>query len=87
MTIKCACLGLGSPIWNPGDLSSDWMADGPYLPLEFARLSKDGRITLVVHEEAFGCHAGGRSLAYRPCRRCCQRLVLGATVTLEGAAL
>jgi hypothetical protein len=48
MTI--ACLGWGSLIWDPRDLpiKGEWLKDGPNLPLEFARESRDGRMTLVI---------------------------------------
>lgn len=49
-----AVLGWGSLIWNQEDLpiAGEWQADGPTLPLEFARESKDGRLTLVIVPEA-----------------------------------
>lgn len=42
---------VGSLIWCPGSLQikSCWHCDGPALPIEFARVSKDKRITLVIH--------------------------------------
>ncbi|HTR24858.1 MAG TPA: hypothetical protein VMI10_12840 [Terriglobales bacterium] len=45
-----ACIGWGSLIWHKRNLDVDgeWRADGPTLPVEFARLSNDGRITLVL---------------------------------------
>ncbi|MGB9067522.1 MAG: hypothetical protein WCC21_03035 [Candidatus Acidiferrales bacterium] len=49
--MQIAILGWGSLIWCPGSLQikSCWHRDGPDLPIEFARVSKDGRLTLVIH--------------------------------------
>jgi hypothetical protein len=50
--MKIAILGWGSLIWQPKDLKFDanigWKEDGPVLPIEFARISKGGRLTLVI---------------------------------------
>ena len=46
-----AVLGWGSLIWCPGALQirSVWHRDGPHLPVEYARVSKGDRLTLVIH--------------------------------------
>lgn len=40
----------GSLLWDPRELEmgSGWRHDGPTLPIEFSRIARDGRLTLVV---------------------------------------
>ena len=47
-----ACLGWGSLTWNPDGLpvEGDWYTGGLHLPVEFNRVSSDGRLTLVITE-------------------------------------
>jgi hypothetical protein len=49
--MEVAIIGWGSLIWCPGALQikSCWHRDGPALRIEFARVSKDKRLTLVIH--------------------------------------
>ncbi|WP_457811452.1 hypothetical protein [Sinorhizobium meliloti] len=50
--MRIAVLGWGSLVWNPLQLKIDgsFTPNGPDLPLEFSRLSKNGRLTLVIDE-------------------------------------
>jgi len=52
--MKIACIGWGSLIWRPETLliHREWFSDGPFLPIEFGRQSKDGRLTLVITNNA-----------------------------------
>ena len=53
--MKIAILGWGSLLWQPKDLQFNkkigWSENGPMLPIEFARISKDGRLTLVIAKD------------------------------------
>lgn len=50
--MKIVILGWGSLIWNPDGLPmrGSWRKHGPVLPIEFSRISSDGRLTLVIDE-------------------------------------
>lgn len=53
--MKIACLGWGSLIWDSRELAiskEGWNKDGPKLPIEFTRISSDGRVTLIIDKEA-----------------------------------
>ena len=48
--MRIAIIGWGALIWDPRDLPREgiWQDDGPDLRIEFSRISKDGRLTLVI---------------------------------------
>ena len=52
MTI--AIVAWGSLIWNPDTLHIEggWRPGGPTLPIEFSRISNNGRLTLVIDERS-----------------------------------
>lgn len=51
--MNIAILAWGSLVWDPRTLriKNDWRNNGPKLEIEFSRVSKDGRLTLVVDPE------------------------------------
>jgi hypothetical protein len=53
--VKSAILAWGSLVWDPRELqtAATFVADGPLLPIEFCRISADGRLTLAI-DETFG---------------------------------
>ncbi len=53
--MKIAILAWGSLVWDPRDLktAAEFVPNGPLLPIEFCRVSKDGRLTLAI-DERFG---------------------------------
>jgi hypothetical protein len=50
--MKTAILGWGSLVWDRRELqaAAAFAPNGPLLPIEFCRVSRDGRLTLVVDE-------------------------------------
>lgn len=65
--MKIAVLGWGSLIWNKKSLivqDEDWAVDGPKLPIEFARISIDGRLTLVIHPDSQAVQVLWNIMAY-----------------------
>ena len=53
--VKSVVLAWGSSVWDPRDLqiAAKFAANGPLLPIEFCRVSDDGRLTLAI-DETFG---------------------------------
>jgi hypothetical protein len=53
--VKSVVLAWGSLVWDPRDLriAGKFMANGPLMPIEFCRVSDDGRLTLAI-DETFG---------------------------------
>src|ERR1700689_3642982 len=53
--VKSVVLAWGSLVWDPRDLkiAAKFAANGPLLPIEFCRISEDGRLMLAI-DEAFG---------------------------------
>lgn len=52
-SMQIAIIGWGSLIWDPRELPTQgvWHEGGPGLPIQFSRVSKDRRLTLVIDHE------------------------------------
>jgi hypothetical protein len=75
--MNIAVLAWGSLVWDRQELqaASDFVANGPLLPIEFCRVSPDGRLTLVV-DETFGaiCTAHSAPSAIQSLEKAIQNL-------------
>ena len=51
--VKSVVLAWGSSVWDPRELkiTSKFAPNGPLLPIEFCRISGDGRLTLAIDED------------------------------------
>lgn len=65
--MKIACLGWGSLIWNPGELSlaSEWQTDGPMLPIEFSRVGDGGELATAICLNAPPCQVLWAPLSFQ----------------------
>lgn len=60
--MRIAVLAWGSLVWDRRELviAADFRPVGPLLPIEFSRVSRDGRLTLVI-DETFGASCATHS--------------------------
>lgn len=69
--MKIAIIGWGSLIWKPERLENhyigDWQTGGPCLPVEFSRVSQDGRRLTLVIDEANGEYVPTRFVTSKRC--------------------
>jgi hypothetical protein len=76
----------GSLKWDPRNLAYDgsWRDDGPSLPIEFARISGDGRLTLVLHPGAAEVRTLWTLASHDQLERAIENLRLREGTTTEG---
>lgn len=76
MKMQIVLLGWGSLVWREGmlPLQSSWRSDGPMLPLEFARTSRDMRLTLVLTETAVPVPTLWAELGFKTLEAACEAL-------------
>jgi len=58
--LRVAILAWGSLVWDRKQLAlaTEFLPRGSRLPIAFSRISRDGRLTLVIDEENALCHLG-----------------------------
>jgi hypothetical protein len=83
--MRIAIIGWGSLIWDPREVPLDgsWQNGGPRLPLEFSRVSKDGRLTLVIDRD----HGAVVETYYAPSARSGLGDAVANLVAREGTVL
>ena len=74
--MKIVCLGWGSLVWKSGVLPvvGEWHADGPELPIEFARVSDGGELATAICINAKPVPVLWATLATHSLSEACQAL-------------
>lgn len=74
--MQIGCLGWGSLIWKPGELSiaGEWHADGPVVPIEFSRVADGKELATAICLSALPVPVLWARLAAQSLQQACAEL-------------